>query len=269
LHQQEANWRHHNRPETGPHRFSIKIPSLFSPSFTPFLFGRGSWSASPRSPPFRPSYGGSQKSGPFTQANQAPPNSLHRADGPAVLEELSSRHRSSLRLLLVLAGIEPHPGPVRDPCGVCGTRVAAGWLAFLCSVCDRWCHRRCARINSEAEFLRLAPWCCPTCSTPVSPARSTREPESSDLEGTLSTLSSSGSWRSAVDRLSRQGEDSEENTRLPGTSILTPPMMTNPPVAGSTLEGGRFLQFNCSRTAGLPSPSPGVGCLSTRDQTTP
>ena len=39
--------------------------------------------------------------------------------------------------LLIWAGIEPHPAPVQDTCSVCGSRVHAGWVAFLCMSCDQ------------------------------------------------------------------------------------------------------------------------------------
>ena len=38
--------------------------------------------------------------------------------------------------LLVKVGIETHTGPVQDPCSVCGSRVHAGWVTFLCMVCN-------------------------------------------------------------------------------------------------------------------------------------
>ena len=90
--------------------------------------------------------------------------------------------------LLIWAGIEPHPGPVQDQCSVCGDRVHAGWVAFLCIVCDQWCPRLCFGIHSPIDYRRLAPWSCPTCSTPVPPAAPTTEQESSDLERTRLTL---------------------------------------------------------------------------------
>ena len=87
--------------------------------------------------------------------------------------------------LLIQAGIEPHPGPVQDLYLLCGSRGHAGWVAFLCMVCDQWCHRRCAGIHSTADYQRLATWSCPTCSTPVPPAAPTREAESLDMEQML------------------------------------------------------------------------------------
>ena len=57
-------------------------------------------------------------------------------------------------------------------------------------VCDQWGHRSCAGIHSTADYRRLAPWSCPTDSTLVPPAVSTREAESYDMKRTRSTLSS-------------------------------------------------------------------------------
>ena len=76
----------------------------------------------------------------------------------------------------ILPGINPHPGPVQDPCSVCDDRVHAGWVALVCMVCDQWCHRRCSGIYSPADYRRLAQWNCLTCSTPVPPAAPAREP---------------------------------------------------------------------------------------------
>ena len=91
--------------------------------------------------------------------------------------------------LIIWAGIELHLGPIRDPCSVGGSRVYAGWVAFICTVCNQWCHHGCTGIHSTADYLRLAPWSCPKCSTPAPPAAPTREEESSDMEQTHSTLS--------------------------------------------------------------------------------
>ena len=124
----------------------------------------------------------------------------------------------------------PHPGPGQDPCSVCGNRVHPGWVAFLCMVCDQWFHCRCSGIHSQADYLRLAPWSCPTCSTPVPPATPTKEPESSDLERTRSTLSS--------------GDSLSHRSLSIGPS--SPPAQTSTAVPGRALERGRFLQFNCN-----------------------
>ena len=82
-----------------------------------------------------------------------------------------------------------------------------------------WCH-------SPADYRRLASWCCPTCATPVPPATPTREPESSDLERTRSTLSS--------------GDSLSHQSLYIGPS--SPSAQTSTAVPGPALERGRFLQ---------------------------
>ena len=95
--------------------------------------------------------------------------------------------------LLIRAGIEPHASPIQDPCSVYGCKEHAfffleGGVAFLLMVCDQCCHRRCAGIHSTADYRWLAPWSCPTCTTPVPTAAPTREIEYSDMERARSTL---------------------------------------------------------------------------------
>ena len=132
--------------------------------------------------------------------------------------------------LLIWAGIEPHPGPVmQDLSSISGDRVHAGWVAFLCMVCDQWCHRLYTGIYSPADYRRLATWSCPTCSTPVPPAAHTRRPVSSDLERTRSTLSSRDSL-------------SQRSLSIGPSS----PAQTSTAALGPALERGRFLQFNCN-----------------------
>ena len=96
-------------------------------------------------------------------------------------------------------------------------------------VCDQWYHRRCSGINFPAEYRQLAPWSCPTCSTPVPPAAHTREPESSDLERTRSTLSS--------------GDSLSQRSLSIGPSS---PAQTSTAAPRPALERSRFLQFNCN-----------------------
>ena len=195
--------------------------------FFVFPLGRGSRSASPR-PPYR-----SDQTETGTRAKRQRRASL-----------LSLKH---IYLLLLRAGIEQNPGPpttsIKDPCAVCGRRVAGGWLAFRCCACSLWCHRRCAGINTEADYLRLAPWSCPTCAIPAPPSSGTREPESSDLEGTLSSFSSSGTFHSAF-----SGFTDQPSCVSPAGSGLSPSPQTVAPQqrTGARLEGGSILQFNCN-----------------------
>ena len=156
-----AKWRHHNRreiSETTPHSFHLNLSLTFSPRWRPRPVKRHPPSDPASSPP------------------RVSPSNLSSASSPSVIE----------------AGIEPPPGPVQDPCSICGNRVHLGWISFLCMVCDQWCHRRCSGIHSQADYRRLAPRCCLTYAPPppVPPATPTREPESSDLERMRSALSS-------------------------------------------------------------------------------
>ena len=88
--------------------------------------------------------------------------------------------------LLIRAGIEPHPGPVQDPCSVWGSsRVYSSWVAF---------YGRCATSSATAAALESIPlqttcwwpalWSCPTCSILVPPAGPTRKAESSNMDRT-------------------------------------------------------------------------------------
>ena len=110
----------------------------------------------------------------------------HRPSSLVLRLPLFFHHKKELPLqlsvcLLLQAVSEPHPDPVQDPCSV-----YAAWVAFLCTVCDQWCHGT----HFTADYLWLALCCCPTCSTLVPPAAPTREAESTDMERTHSTLSS-------------------------------------------------------------------------------
>ena len=166
----------------------------------------------------------------------APSSNLSSAPSSSVTLFFHSKKERPLRLsmslllhffsLLIQTGIEPHQCPIQDPCSVCGDRVNSSWVAFLFMVCDQWCHRSCSGIHSPADYRRLAPWSCPTCSTPVPPAAPIREPESSDLERTRSTLSS---------------EDSLSQRFLSIGPSSTAQTSTAAAAPGPTLEKGRLL----------------------------
>ena len=80
----------------------------------------------------------------------------------------------------------------------------------------------------HSRLPAAGPGDCPTCSTPVPPAVTTREEEYSDMEWTRSTLSS---------------EDFLSHQSLSIGPIS--PAQTSPFAAGPAFEGRRFLQFNC------------------------
>ena len=86
--------------------------------------------------------------------------------------------------------IDPNPCHIQDPLSVCGSRVYASGMTFLCTVFDQCHHHHCARICSSADYWRLASCSCPTCCTTVLPATPTKESQSSDMEPSHSTLSS-------------------------------------------------------------------------------
>lgn len=46
----------------------------------------------------------------------------------------------------------------RYPCGVCGSGVGAN--SILCTVCERWCHKRCSGLRS---LKRVVDFQCPAC----------------------------------------------------------------------------------------------------------
>ena len=85
---------------------------------------------------------------------------------------------------------DPNPCHIQDPLSVCGSRVYASGMTFLCTVFDQCHHHHCARICSSADYWRLASCSCPTCCTTVLPATPTKESQSSDMEPSHSTLSS-------------------------------------------------------------------------------
>ena len=95
---------------------------------------------------------------------------LSRQRGDALLYPLY-RSDSIMKIVVVsilLAGdIHPNPGPVRHPCGVCGTPVAESHRAVCCDYCDQWVHIRCAGI-SQSVYNRLSEtsneWYCSQCS---------------------------------------------------------------------------------------------------------
>ena len=47
----------------------------------------------------------------------------------------------------------------RFPCGVCGAGVGAN--SILCTVCDKWCHKRCSNLRT---LNRVSSFCCPACT---------------------------------------------------------------------------------------------------------
>ena len=122
-------------------------------------------------------------------------------------------------LLLVSQGVESNPGPGEVfPCAVCNSPVSWRGVSFLCTICQKWCHRRCCNIDTRQEYLRLSPWCCPGCSVPRAPSISSGSTSNS------SSLSSSASYRTALASLSSSLASSEttsaSDSQIPLTRIL-------------------------------------------------
>ena len=116
---------------------------------------------------------------------------LNRQRGDALVYPFIYRSDSITKMVVVsilLAGdIHPNPGPVRHPCGICGTPVAESHRAVCCDYCDQWVHIRCAGI-SQSVYNRLSEtsneWYCSLCSGIEYPY----QPESvSDREARLAT----------------------------------------------------------------------------------
>ena len=110
----------------------------------------------------------------------------HTPDSPMILSSYTPRRIAQIGSLwasfplfislIVRSGIELHPGPVQDPRSVCGSRMHADGLAFLCMVREsQWFHSRLSVVGPVAM---------------VSPAAPTREADSLDMERTCLTLSS-------------------------------------------------------------------------------
>ena len=64
----------------------------------------------------------------------------------------------------------------RYPCAVCGQGVGAN--SALCTVCDKWCHKRCSGLSSLANVLNFS---CPRCSGQILPVQ--REDDTISVHG--------------------------------------------------------------------------------------
>ena len=147
-----AKWRYHNWRETSE---TTHLTHLSKPISTHLTFSL-QWHPRPvqRLPPSNPL---SPPSPPLASSSSVTPFFHPKKECPLWLSESLLLH---LFRLLIQAGIEPHPGPVQDPCSVCGNWVHPGWVAILYMVCDQWCHRCCSGIHSPEDYWRLAP-CAP------------------------------------------------------------------------------------------------------------
>ncbi|KAK6177784.1 hypothetical protein SNE40_015818 [Patella caerulea] len=82
---------------------------------------------------------------------------------------LTYRSKSHFLILLLVAGIEPNPGPgTAYPCGQCQKECKTEMHCIACDNCDFWFHRWCVSM-SAVEYHRLGAsvedWICPRCSS--------------------------------------------------------------------------------------------------------
>ena len=74
---------------------------------------------------------------------------------------------STIRALLLIAGVEPNPGP-SYPCGVCSTEVTWRGTSFLCHGCSSWVHKRCSGLSFTSNYS--PDWRCRSCMAGGAPA---------------------------------------------------------------------------------------------------
>ena len=73
-------------------------------------------------------------------------------------------------MLLILGGDNSqNPGPVKDPCMVCGKCVAKNHQALSCDGCKKWCHIgiECGNVSYQQykkyQQVDNIEWYCPVC----------------------------------------------------------------------------------------------------------
>ena len=79
-----------------------------------------------------------------------------------------------IRMLLLIAGIEPNPGPT-GICTVCRKAITKRQASVRCSLCNEWCHNH--RVNSCSGLTKISDWtpaficrpCKPSPPTPPTP----------------------------------------------------------------------------------------------------
>ena len=157
--------------------------------------------------------------------------------------------------ILFRAGIEMHPDLVQSPCSVCGYRVHTGWVAFLCIVCNQWCHRRYPGIRSSARLPAAGPVELPNMLHPG--PTSSPHPRGGVLRHGVDMFYSLFRGLPLPEfffpPLSRPDEHFRSRTGLRGRQVSAVKLQRH-----TTLP---------RRTAGLLPPSPSVGRQCSRDQT--
>ena len=212
-----AKWRHHNRRETSKTTHHSLHPTYSFTQFTsPFQLGGGQG----RSP-----------------SEPVPPHLIQSWNAlsvyirfPFFCFPFHPKKKSPLRIsvclllhffcLLISAGIEPHSGHVQNPCSECGSRVHAGWVAFLFMV-----------QTMVPPPLRRNPF---HGKLPV--ADPVELPNMFHPSPTCSTHQRDGYGADTFDLFFQRSLSTGPHSPA-HTSTSTP---------GPALEGGRFLQFNCN-----------------------
>lgn len=88
---------------------------------------------------------------------------------PTILSRQYFRHSASAHrwILLLIAGLEPNPGPVATPCKVCMRPVIKTHRAVRCTECYHMHHIKCANITpDEYKTMKRSSWICYGCSMP-------------------------------------------------------------------------------------------------------
>ena len=85
---------------------------------------------------------------------------------------MASKQRWTVLLLIIIMGgdVQPNPGPVRYPCGMCSRPVASNHRGLECDECGYWVHIRCGSVTSKDYDALLEKgeftWICPGCALP-------------------------------------------------------------------------------------------------------
>lgn len=70
-----------------------------------------------------------------------------------------------VRILLLMAGIEPNPGPISYFCPVCSIKLRPNSTSVKCSKCEEWVHFRkrnnCSSLSSIKDYSST--YICPSC----------------------------------------------------------------------------------------------------------
>ena len=112
-------------------------------------------------------------------------------------------------MLLTSGDIEPNPGPIRHPCGICERLVAANHRAICCASCDTWIHIKCANMAPK-EYQKhqnsSCTWICFRCGMPTFSDSFFENSTISNLSNSCSALSDSVSSDDSPNTSTEQGK---------------------------------------------------------------